>query len=135
VITAIFLLVVVFFYNLVFNISIFLKLCSVVANKKTVPLKTGATTVLYLDFDAEESVLQTGNVQYIILKPTIAVSYELSLTQRIKGNNIDAINSALVSGATVSAIKTDTIEALLEGSAISDEEGNVTFLYRQVPLY
>jgi hypothetical protein len=56
----------------------------------------GGNTVLFLDFDAEKSVLKTGNDQYK-LKPTIKI-----LSQGVKGTVVDS-NEYPIAGAIVSA--------------------------------
>jgi hypothetical protein len=56
----------------------------------------GGNTVLFLDFDAEKSVVKTGNDQYK-LKPTIKI-----LSQGVKGTVVDS-NEDPIAGATVSA--------------------------------
>ena len=56
----------------------------------------GGTTVFYLDFDAEKSVVGTGNEQYK-LKPTIKI-----LSQGVKGTVVDSEGDP-IAGATVSA--------------------------------
>ena len=55
----------------------------------------GGNTVLFLDFDAEKSVVNTGNDQYK-LKPTIKI-----LSQGVKGTVVDD-NEEPIAGATVS---------------------------------
>ena len=56
----------------------------------------GANTVLFLDFDAENSVIKTGNDQYK-LQPTIKI-----LSQGVKGTVVDSDGNP-IAGATVSA--------------------------------
>jgi len=56
----------------------------------------GGNTVLFLDFDAEKSVIKTGNDQYK-LQPTIKI-----LSQGVKGTVVDSDGNP-IAGATVSA--------------------------------
>jgi hypothetical protein len=58
------------------------------------------TTIFYLDFDAEKSVVETGNEQYK-LKPTIKI-----LSQGVKGIVVDSDEDP-IAGATVSASDDD----------------------------
>jgi hypothetical protein len=90
-------------------------------------------TVLYLDFNAEKSLIKTGNGQYK-LKPTIAVLYEL-YKQGIIGKVISAEESAEpipVVGAAISAYSVeamqddDTDNDLPVGSTVTDEAGDFT---------
>ena len=89
---------------------------------------TGATTSLFLDFNAEKSVLKTGNGQYK-LKPTIAVLSEFSHTQGIEGTVVIVDTEEPISGAEVSAFHANEVDdgnALPVGSILTDDQGNFT---------
>ncbi len=88
----------------------------------------GATTILFLDFNAEKSVLRTGNGQYK-LKPTIAVLSEFSHTQGIEGTVFIVDTEDPISSAEVSAFYADEVDdsnALPVGSILTDDQGNFT---------
>ena len=89
-------------------------------------IMAGATTVLFLDFNAERSVFKTGNGQHK-LKPTIAVLSEFSYTQGIKGTVVNVDTEDPILGAEVSAFyadEVDDIDALPVGSILTNEDGN-----------
>jgi hypothetical protein len=85
-------------------------------------------TVLYLDFDAEESVKQTGNGQYK-LKPTIAILSDLSPNQGIQGRVYENESKTGIPDAGVSAyaytegVTGDGDESPV-ASTSTDEEGD-----------
>jgi hypothetical protein len=85
-------------------------------------------TVLYLDFDAEASVKQTGNGQYK-LKPTIAILSDLSPNQGIKGTVYDNQSSIGIPDAGLCAYEyTEAVTAEGDESPVAststDEEGD-----------
>lgn len=90
-------------------------------------------TVLYLDFNAEKSLIKTGNGQYK-LKPTIAVLSEL-YKQGIVGKVVSAEESEEpipVAGASISAYSVEAMQDedaendLPVGSTVTDESGDFT---------
>ena len=89
-------------------------------------IMVGTTTVLFLDFNAEKSVLKTGNGQYK-LKPTIAVLSELSYTQGIKGTVVNVVTENPILGAEVFAFYADDVDdtdVLPVGSTFTNEDGS-----------
>lgn len=83
-------------------------------------------TVLYIDFDADKSVKQTGNGKYK-LRPTISVLSDLSpgqCDQGISGTVQDNSTMEPIEDAAVSAF-VDTDNALEpKASSLTDEEGD-----------
>lgn len=89
-------------------------------------IMVGTTTVLFLDFNAEKSVLKAGNGQYK-LKPTIAVLSELSYTQGIKGTVVNVVTEDPILGAEVFAFYADDVDdtdVLPVGSTFTNEDGS-----------
>ena len=79
----------------------------------------GEETTLYLDFDAKESVIQTGNGQYK-LKPTIKVLNTLPQSQGIKGH-VYAVVASTSEEQPVSVIGA-MVSAYQDGSKIESDE-------------
>ena len=77
-------------------------------------------TELLLDFNAEKSIVKTGNNQYL-LKPVIPVVAKV-ISGTVSGKIVDANTGNPISGALVTAYLAGTTTAVNSGS--SDAEGN-----------
>jgi hypothetical protein len=90
-------------------------------------------TVLYIDFDAEKSVKQTGNGRYQ-LKPTISILTELPSTQEeqgVAGTVQDADTEEPIPEAAVSAYVDTDNSSELKASSITNDEGYFKMLLSQ----
>lgn len=95
-------------------------------------ISAGTVTTLYLDFDAEKSVKQTGNGQYK-LKPTIAVISYLAPNQGIKGTVLEEVEAVADADVFAYIYTDDVVEDLDEdedndvdpdASTTTDEDGS-----------
>ena len=97
-------------------------------------ITAGTVTTLYLDFDAEKSVKQTGSGQYK-LNPTIAVISHLDPNQGIKGTVLDGAETVGDADVFAYSYTDDVVEDLDEdgdndvdpdASTTTEEDGSFT---------